>query len=305
MKLLLAALLTLLPIRADAQTRTSGDLTVTGAMGAGTSMPRAALEVGMQASDAYALKVSSVDASALFLLDRSAKAGLGVTPTGARLDLNGRANTAEVALELRAGNSTSAVTSAQLAFGAADGSNRHNIRTAHTGVRSSGNAIDFYLWTSSDAVYALGSSKVMSIQASSGTGMGGLQVDPSTITIGAELIVSSRTVYAGGVILVGAVVSPPCSASLKTDIVHLGDEERAKAVQDVLALRPVSFQYKGDPGRQKRVGLLLEEAPESVRSEAGAIVFNERLMNLEMALQAARKRIDALKHAISKVEGRR
>lgn len=305
MKLLAAALLALLPLGGFAQTRTSGDLTVTGAMGAGTSMPRAALEVGMQAEDTYALKVSSVDGSSLLLLDRSAKAGLGVTPAGARLDVSGRAGAGEVGLELRAGNSTSAVTSAQAAFGTAAGAYRHNIRTSHVGTQSSGNAVDFYLWTSSDAVYALGTSKVLAIQASSGTSMGGLQVDPSTVTVGAELVVSSRTVYGGGVILAGSAVSPPCSASLKTDIVPLGDADRAQAVQDVLALKPVTFRYKGDPGGQRRAGLVLEEAPQSVRSAAGAVVFDERLMNLELALQAVRARVDAVKAEISRLEGGR
>lgn len=306
MKLPLALPLLFVALNGAAQTRTTGDLTVTGAMGAGNSMPRAALEISMQASDAYALKVSSVDGTSILLLDRSAKAGLGVTPTGARLDVSGRADVGEVGLELRAGNSTSSVTSAQAAFGASDGSYRHNIRTAHTGTQSAGNEVSFYLWTSVDAVYALGSSKAMSLQASSGTGMGGLQVDPSTTTLAAELVVSSGTVYAGGVILAGGVVSPPCFASIKTDIVHLGDEDRRVAVRDVLALKPVTFRYKGDPGSQTRVGLVLEDAPESVRSHAGAVVFDERLMNLELALQAARSRIDMLKGEISTLErGRR
>lgn len=303
MKFLLALPILFAALNAVAQTRTTGDLTVTGAMGAGNSAPRAALEISMQAADAYALKVSSVDGTSLLLLDRSAKAGLGVTPTGARLDMAGRADVGEVAMELRAGNSTSSLTSAQIAFGTAEGAYRHNIRTSHVGTQSAGNAVDFHLWTSADAVYALGSSKVMSVQASSGTGMGGLQVDPSTTTVGAELVVSSGTVYAGGVILAGAVVSPPCFAAIKTDIVHLGDEERQGAVRDVLSLNPVSFRYKGDS--QRRVGLVLEESPESVRSSRGAVVFDERLMNLELALQAVRSRVDALKSEVSRVEGRR
>lgn len=305
MRYLLALMLLSLGIGASAQTRTSGDLTVTGAMGAATPMPRAALEVSMQAADSYALKVSSVDGTALFLLDRSAKAGLGMTPTGARLDMNGRADAGEVALELRAGNSTSSVTSAQAAFGNDVGAYRHSVRTAHTGTKSSGNAVDFYLWTSADSAYALGSSKVVSIQASSGTSMGGLQVDPSTTTVGAELVVSSGAVYAGGVILAGGVVSPPCFGAIKTDIVRLDDADRVRAVQDVLALKPVSFIYKGDPGKHRRVGLVLEHSPESVRSKAGAVVFDERLMNLELALQAARGRIDALRGEISQLEGGR
>ncbi len=80
---------------------------------------------------------------------------------------------------------------------------------------------------------------------------------------------------------------------------------RAQAVQDVLALKPVSFVYKGDPGKHRRVGLVLEDSPESVRSKAGAVVFDERLMNLELALQAARTRSDALKGEISRLEGGR
>ena len=93
---------------------------------------------------------------------------------------------------------------------------------------------------------------------------------------------------------------------MKTDSVPLGDTDRAQAVQDVLALRPVTFRYKGDPGGQTRAGLILEDTPQSIRSAAGAVVFDERLMNLELALQAARSRIDAVKAEISRLErGRR
>lgn len=304
MRALLAALLLFPAGTALGLTRTSGDATVSGAMGVGTLIPRAALEIGMQTADNYALKASSVDATSIFLLDRAAKAGLGTTPTGARLDMAGRADVGEVAVELQAGNSTSSVTSAQVAFGAADGSKRHNIRTRATGDQYPGNAMDFYLWTSSDAVYALGSSLVMSLQASTTSGQGGVHVVPTTNTVTAELVVSSGPVYAGGTILAAQVVGAPCYEGIKSGIVHLGDQERRKAADDLASMRPVSFRYRGDPGHSERKGYIFEEAPLSVRSEKGAVVFDQRLMNVELTLQAARQRIARLKAEIARLEER-
>lgn len=298
----LALVLALLPAAVLAQTRTTLDATVTGAMGSGTSMPRAALEISMQAADSYALKVSSVNGSSMLLLDRSAKVGLGLTPTGARLDLSGSADAGQVGLELRAGNSTSSVSSAQIAFGAENGAYRHSIRSRATGTQSERNMLDFHLWTSADAAYALGSSFVMSLQSSSTANQAGLHVSPTTATATAQLVVSSGTAYAGGVIL-GYAAGAPCFASLKTDQRRLGAEERDAAVRDLLALKPVSFRYKGD--RQERKGFVYEEAPESIKDGKGAVIVDERLMNLELALQAAQGRIKRLEGELTELEGRR
>ncbi|MBI5595720.1 MAG: tail fiber domain-containing protein [Elusimicrobia bacterium] len=302
MRRFLAVALLALPCGAWAQTRASGDLTVTGAMGAGTTVPRAALEIRLQASDAYALKASSADGTAMFLLDRSAKAGLGLTPTGARLDASGQADSAEVGLELRAGNSTSSVTSAQAAFGDMSGARRHNIRSRATGEQRAGNALDFYLWTSSDAVYALGSEAVMSLQLGTAAAMAGWHVDPSTEPATVELVVSSGAVYAGGVILRSGTSAHSCFAALKDDVRRFGDAERAQAAAELRGLRPASFRYKGEPEGTKRVGFIYEEVPESLRGPGGSVSVNARLMNLELALQAAQSRITTLQAEVERRE---
>lgn len=299
---LLLTLLVALAGAASAQTRTTGDATVTGAMGAGTLMPRAALEVGMQAGDEYALKVSSPDGASLLLLDRSAKAGLGLNPGGARLDVIGRGDAGEVGLELRAGNSTSAVSSAQAAFGSETGAYRHSIRSRATGAQAERNSLDFYLWTSADAVYALGSTFALSLQSSATANQGGVHVSPTTHTATVQLAVSSGTVYAGGIIL-GYADGAPCFAALKADLRRLGEDERQAAVRDLKALRPAAFRYKGD--RQRRQGYVYEEAPASVRGGQGAVVVDERLMNLELALQAAQGHIKGLEAELAGLEGRR
>lgn len=301
MKFLLTLSLVMAPGVVFAQTRSTGDANVTGAMGVGTLMPRAALEISLQASDTYGLKVSSPDGTALFLLDRSAKAGLGVTPTGARLDVSGRADVGEIAMELRAGNSTSSVTSAQVAFGSETGAYRHNIRSRATGTQSGGNALDFYLWTSADAAYALGSSNAMSLQAATTTLLG-VHVSPSTLPVTAELVVSSGTVYAGGVILAANAVGAPCFSAIKDDVRRLGSAEQSAAQADLLALRPVSFRYKGSPLGRK--GFIYEEAPASIKDGRGAIILDERLMNLELVLQAAQSRIKTMEAELSRLEGR-
>lgn len=286
----------------SAQTEVTDDARVTGVMGAGTLMPTASLTVGMQPEDSFALKVSSPDGSSLFLLDRSAKAGLGQTPTSARLDLAGRGDASETALELGSGNSTSSVSSAQIAFASADGRYRHNMRSRATGNQNERESLDFYLWTSSDAESSLGSSFVMSLQSSATASQAGLHVSPTGATAGAQLVVSSGTSYAGGIIL-GYAAGAPCFGELKRDISRMGDAEREGAVRDLLALRPSSFRYRNDS--QERRGFIYEEAPSSIQNGHGAIVLDERLLNLELALQAARGRVEKLEAELDRLEGRR
>lgn len=296
------ALLVLLPLAASAGTRTSGDLTVTGAMGAGTLVPRAALEVGMQPEDAYALKASSPDGTALFLFDRSAKAGLGLTPTGSRLAVSGQADAGEVGLELRAGNSSSSVTSAQIALGDGTGAYRHDIRTRAAGGQREGNAVDFYLWNSTDAVYGLGSEEAMSVQLGTKSGMSGWHVDPSSDPVTVELVVSSGGVYAGGVIVRGFWATHSCFAAMKEGVRRLGETERVRAAADLASLKPVRFRYKGDPRGTRRTGLIYEETPESVHGPGESVSVKERLMNLELALQAAQSRIVTLQAEVERRE---
>lgn len=300
------ALLALLPAASWAGTRTSGDLTVTGVMGAGTLVPRASLEVGLQPEDAYAIKASSPDGTALFLLDRSAKAGLGLTPTGARLDMSGSGDAGQVGLELRAGNSSSSVTSAQIAFGDQTGATRHSIRTRAAGEQREGNAVDFYLWAAGDSAYSLGSAEAMSVQLGTQSGMSGWHVDPSTDPATVELVVSSGAVYAGGVILRGSAGTHSCFAALKEGVRHLGAEEERQAEADVSSLKPVRFRYKGDPRGTRRTGLLYEEAPASVQGPGGSVSATERLLNLELAVRSAQRRIAALEAEVRRREkGRR
>lgn len=298
----LLVLFLLCPLSAWSQTRVTNDAMVTGVMGVGTLIPRAALEATMQPSDAYGLKVSSPDGTSLLLLDRQGKAGLGLTPGAARLDISGSADAGQVGLELRAGNSTSSVSGAQVAFGDAAGAYRHNIRSRATGMQNERESLDFYLWTSSDAAYDLGSSFAMSLQSSATANQAGLHVSPTDATAGDQLVVSSAGVYAGGVIL-GYADGAPCFAEIKADVRYLGSEERAAAIKDLLSLRPVAFRYKGSG--QERQGYIYEETPESLRDGKGAVVVDERLMNLELALQAAQGRIKGLEGELKELEGRR
>lgn len=298
----LAAFLCLLPLSAWSQTRVTDDAMVTGAMGVGTQIPRGALEAAMQPSDAYGLKVSSPDGTGLFLLDRQGKSGIGLTPGNPRLDVSGTANIGQVGLELRAGNSTAAVSSAQVAFGDAAGVYRHNIRSRATGTQNERESLDFYLWTSSDAASDLGSSFAMSLQSSATANQAGLHVSPTDATAGNQLVVSSGAVYAGGVIL-GYAVGAPCFAAIKTDLRYLAEAEREAAAKDLLALRPVAFRYKGST--QERRGYVYEETPESLRDGKGAVVVDERLVNLELVLQAVQGQIRTLEGELGRLEGRR
>jgi hypothetical protein len=51
--------------------------------------------------------------------------------------------------------------------------------------------------------------------------------------------------------------------------------------------------------------LIYEEAPESIRGEGQTLVVNERLANVELALKAAMRKLEALEKRYADVKKRR
>jgi hypothetical protein len=96
--------------------------------------------------------------------------GIGTATTSARLDVNGP-------VLFRSGNSTNSTTSNQILFswfntGTGNDGFRHAIKSRHdSGANNSNNAIDFYVWQTTDATTTAGTKHIMSV-TSAGVGIG-------------------------------------------------------------------------------------------------------------------------------------
>lgn len=302
MKRLLAAFIIGLPVAAAAQFTASGDQTVTGAMGAGTAVPQARLEVKLSASDDYALKVSSQNGAPLLVVDRFGKVGIGTGVPQALLDVAGSDAAGDIAAQLRAGNSSTTYSSSQLIFAYdSSGTYRHSLRTRHVAGSYFGNSLDFFLWRSTGQPLTLGDLGVLSLQswsASSST----VHVRPSTGTPAYELVVSDGYTLGAGSVM-AAVVATHSSRELKDVEGYQDAAQEGRAYDEVKTLRHARYHYRNQPMTR---GLIYEDAPDSIRDKRGeSIVFEARLNNMEMALKVARARIKDLEGKIAVMEAGR
>lgn len=290
-----------------AQTKTSGDLTVTGQMGIGTTVPRARLEGRLSSGDSYGLKVSSANGTTMLSLDSGGRLAVGVGTSQASVDVSGAGDAADIGLQLRSGNSTSSVTSSQLVFAyGSSATYRHSIRTRAVETQQLSNSIDFYLWRSTATPSTLGDYLAMSLQASPALSSGSVHIHPVGDPA-VELEVSDGLVTGRGTIHLLHSYNPS-SLDFKSDVVYLGDPEEQQAYADVKALRHARFRYKSPPGypdQQLVRGLIFEEAPASIQGPSGSLVFNNRVANLEMALKEVHRRAEALRSRISSIEAAR
>lgn len=292
-------------VTAGSVTKLSGDLQVDGNLLAGFLGSGAKAEVVARAEYDYALMVSSVDGRAMLAVDNANFASIGTAPASGRLTLAGISQ--DTALALRSGNSTASVTGAQLAFGFdGTGDLRHRLYTQH-GSAANLNKLVFALWTpASGSSATLGNLPVLSLEGSTITAANALaHVMPAGVA-DKELVVSN-----GGGMGEGDVLRwdrwVPSAAILKKDIKRLGKADEEKAWADLAALRPIEFRRKtAPPGSPLERGYIFEEIPQSIRDGPGAASVDERLVNAELALKAAMRRIAELKARIKKVkEGRR
>ena len=104
--------------------------------------------------------------------------GIGVTNPVAFLDVAGSANSGK-SLQLRSGDDLSTTDSSQIIFtynGSPynDAGYAHSIRTRHNSGGDSGNAIDFWLWNSTDTTNenTLGNYRVMTMEGTGNVGIG-------------------------------------------------------------------------------------------------------------------------------------
>lgn len=300
------ALLLLAPAAAGA-VDFSGNLQVTGQVGVGTEVPRARLHVEMKAADSYALLVSSPNGTQELLLDKQGRLGVGVSTPGSKADVQGSADDGDIGLLLRVGNSSQTTDSSQILFSYSTTSYRHNLRTQHDATQYQYNSIEFFLWNatappSSLAAADLGDLGVLALEGMTALSSGSVHVMPFG-TPDAELEVSSRTTLGGGTIHRAAAVAPS-SKRLKSDIEQLGIKAQDEAAAALQSMRFARFRYKGAESDSPLLrGLIYEETPASIQGPGKTVVLDERILNLELALQAVHRRIAEAKARLAELEG--
>jgi len=288
----------------------SANFTLPGKLEVGYSTNGFQAEVQAGAND-WTLLISSPDTTPLFLADNVGDVGVGnnITPISP-LDIQGTGSSGDIALQLRSGNSTS-TSSVQGTF-CFNGSNYlcHALTTQHNSASDLGNRMDFYLWNPNVATGTIGNLDVLSLQAMTAiAGQGAVHVMP----VGApnwELEVSNGVCTGCGSVERIAAAAPS-TRERKSDIRYLTEKDAAKAYKDVMALKHASFRYKRvlkdgsrvpDPTQPLREGLIYEDAPESIQGGAKSIVFDERVANLELALQENIRKLETLQQRLKELE---
>lgn len=302
----LLSLFLLVPVMSGA-TDFSSDLQVTGQAGIGTEVPRARLQAEMKAADGYALWVSSPNGTVELALDKQGRFGVGIATPGAKADVLGSADDGDIGLLLRVGNSSQTTASSQILFAYSTTSYRHSLRTRHDATQYSYNSVEFFLWNSTGAPTSLaaadlGDLGVLSLRGMMSLSSGSVHIMPFGAP-DAELEVSSRTSLGGGTIHRAAALAPS-SRRLKSDVEEFGPEGQEEAYDAIKALRFARFRYKGAGADSPLMrGLIFEDAPASIQGPGKTVVLDERIVNLELALQAVHRRVAEATARLSELAG--
>jgi hypothetical protein len=285
-------------VTAGAALKTTAGFLTGGGLHLGYLDPVARVQIEARAENDYTLLVSSPDQTPMLAADNIGNIGLGTNLPQARLHISSPTLLNEAALSLRSGNPTSSTTSVQIAFGYnGEASMRHALVTQH-GSSAEDNRMDFYIWNpTNDSTKTIATQNVLALQALAGGG-GSMHVCPYG-TPDVELEVSSGTATGGGIIR-RAEAQTPSSLGFKSDVEYLKEKDQVQAYNDVLALKHVQFRYKG--GGTMLKGLIYEEAPKSIRGRHNDILLDERLANVELALQEALKRLTKAQKRLRELE---
>lgn len=259
----------------------------------------AQFEVEARTQNDYVLRASSADGTPMQTIDNIGNWGIGTDLANGTIEISSVAP-GGIALQLRSGNSTGSWTSSQIAFGYdGESSMRHLIKSRHYGADAQGNAMRFLVWSPGLDATAVATTTVLSLEAISGSS-GAVHVMPGVDLSSANLTVSNGSGLGEGQIL-AAYTASPSSIRFKEGVRALGEDDYARAYDEVMGLRHADYRYKSDPAREYR-GLIYEDSPESVRGPGETLSFDQRLVNIEMALRRAAERYESLVKRLKRLE---
>lgn len=300
---------TTLTVTAGTAFKEQSDDSIAGSLLVGFLGSGAQAEVVARAQDAMTLQVSSANHQPILGVTNIGSVGVGVPAPFGQLDIG----SSSTALQLKSGNLTSTGTSVQAAFGYnGDVAMRHAIRTFHS-TNTVSNEMDFLVWTpDAGSTTTIATKEFLALQASSTSSSGGsMHVLP--VGVGDVELEVSNGLATGGGTMQRLQVLTPSSKRFKSDIRYLKEKDEDRALEQTAALKHVRFRYRSramdgslydDPGEQVRVGLIYEEAPDSIRGAGQTLLTNERLANVELALRSAIRKLELLEKRYQKLKAR-
>jgi hypothetical protein len=250
----------------------------------GNSDTNKKLCIGVDTTNNYAYIQSVHEGTAyrnIVLNKDGGNVGIGTSNPTYLLDVNGAAL-------LRNGNQGTVFANSQLLFGyQTTAQYMHSIRTRHnSGANNSTNAMDFFVWQTSDSSTAIGSKQVMSV-TSSGIGIGtnspsyplhvngnvgqsgaggNFFLTGTNLIQGSANIVTNISLYCSDGIMSGGMLASVSDARTKTDVLELSGQTSLDVLR---ALKPCTFQFI-DPTKnahEKTYGFIAQEV-EQILPEA-------------------------------------
>lgn len=303
MKLIGALVLAIFPGIVEAQTTFDSELWVTSRTGVGVSNAEARFEARGSSLTSSWFQISGMDLTPHLKVAPDGTLALSTT-SAARATVAGAADADDLALELRGGDLYPATLNYQATFGYAGGSlYRHSIRSKHANSVSS-NSLTFSVWNGADSSTAIGTREVLTLLThSTGSTIHALPPSGAALsTYTVQLVVSNGTEIGAGTMRRKSEGSVS-SALSKEEIRPLGPDSERAAYEDVRNLRHVRFRYKGMKGKKRFRGLLYEEAPASVQAPGGAVSFDRRLLNAELAARELLRELELEQSDASALRG--
>ena len=278
---------------------------VTGQGGVGTLSPRARLGVLASPRDKGVFSVSNAAGKRVLFVGLDGRTGIGARSPLARLDVAGPADFG--LMNLFSLGPDEGGRGPSLAFASADASSRFEMRAHHSADGSVGDSFEIEY---RPKMFNMGATLPLALTIGGGASPRAcaVQTRPGGPAV-YELEVSAGGARAGDGVIRYAESGEHASRFGRTVLSRLGRDAELQAYKEVSAMKHSQYRFVGMATKVQTVhpvmrGIRYEDAPESIRAPDRSLVLDERIMNLELALKEADRRIRELSALVEAAESK-